>query len=299
MSGPIADMDIFSVVHGKYGEIYGLSGKRDGSGNKKFEVGARVYGVAGKRRQEAGMAAMEKIAMRSALTEKAASSLERMNIFMDTQVRVPSFAMPYQHRHTFVEFYFLRKGRCVYTVGDGYMPLQEGNIVLVRPGERHSSSYAGRENAERVVIFFKQEMVGPFLRMVPGMEALLAETTKIVLDKESIRTLEDILKKIAREQIMPGAVSLYAQQQYMMEILILLLNRGTVIHDAFVPAGEMEPDIQRALAYIGQEFAAPLTLESAAECAGLNPAYFSRKFHAITGVTFKEYLNGVRLKSAM
>lgn len=40
-------------------------------------------------------------------------------------------------------------------------------------------------------------------------------------------------------------------------------------------------------------------LTSAADFIGMNPAYFSRLFHSLTGMTFSQYLNRVRVEKAV
>ena len=45
-------------------------------------------------------------------------------------------------------------------------------------------------------------------------------------------------------------------------------------------------------------YALPLTLEEVAENISLSPTYLSRKFKKVTGVTFKEYLNYIRIKQS-
>lgn len=42
----------------------------------------------------------------------------------------------------------------------------------------------------------------------------------------------------------------------------------------------------------------PLTLEEVAGYCNLSPTYFSRKFRLITGQTFKEHVNYIRLRQA-
>ena len=57
-------------------------------------------------------------------------------------------------------------------------------------------------------------------------------------------------------------------------------------------------DIERALKYIALNTPRPLTLEEVADHCNLSATYFSRKFKLITGQTFKEHLNYIRLRQA-
>lgn len=60
----------------------------------------------------------------------------------------------------------------------------------------------------------------------------------------------------------------------------------------------IEGTIVEAKAYIRQYLSAPLTLEDVAEVFGYHPAYFSRCFHQFAGISFRQYLNDVRIEKA-
>lgn len=57
--------------------------------------------------------------------------------------------------------------------------------------------------------------------------------------------------------------------------------------------------ITRAIRYIEQNYARPITLNEVANLVYLNPEYFSRHFKKETGTNFNNYVNTVRLKQAL
>ncbi|MDR0896433.1 MAG: PocR ligand-binding domain-containing protein [Oscillospiraceae bacterium] len=66
----------------------------------------------------------------------------------------------------------------------------------------------------------------------------------------------------------------------------------------FTPAGPGQETIRRAIAHIARHYAEPLTLETVAAEAGLSPAYFSTLFKQVSGVSFRAYLNQVRVEES-
>ena len=56
--------------------------------------------------------------------------------------------------------------------------------------------------------------------------------------------------------------------------------------------------VKKAIHYISKNFATALTLESVASHVNLNPSYFSTMFKQSTGLSFKEYLNMVRIEES-
>ena len=59
-----------------------------------------------------------------------------------------------------------------------------------------------------------------------------------------------------------------------------------------------ELSVRNAAFYIRTHFRENPTMEKVAKIVALDPAYFSVKFHAAMGITFKKYLNEVKLKCA-
>lgn len=56
--------------------------------------------------------------------------------------------------------------------------------------------------------------------------------------------------------------------------------------------------IRKAMLYISEHFNTPLTLEETAAYVHLHPSYFSTLFKQLTGSSFKEYLNMVRIEES-
>lgn len=58
------------------------------------------------------------------------------------------------------------------------------------------------------------------------------------------------------------------------------------------------PYVRQAVALIRERFAEPISLEMAAEAAGITDTYMGRLFKQETGVYFTDYLNGIRIEAA-
>jgi hypothetical protein len=65
------------------------------------------------------------------------------------------------------------------------------------------------------------------------------------------------------------------------------------------PADRVDPRIERAIAWVRERLAAPISLADAAAVAHLSPSRFRHLFVAQTGVSFRAYLLWARVASAM
>lgn len=63
--------------------------------------------------------------------------------------------------------------------------------------------------------------------------------------------------------------------------------------------GRLDTSMRRALCYIEQRLAEPLSLDAVAVAVGMSPAAFSRKFKASLGQTFTSYVQALRLEQAI
>lgn len=55
-------------------------------------------------------------------------------IYVEKQVRVPSFSMSYEHIHTYCEFFYLKKGNCIYSVNKNLYHLSAGGRIYCDSG---------------------------------------------------------------------------------------------------------------------------------------------------------------------
>lgn len=63
-------------------------------------------------------------------------------------------------------------------------------------------------------------------------------------------------------------------------------------------SGMVDTRIRKAIRYITDHFAEPLTIGDLSEAAGLNPVYFGSLFKRCTGMSFRQYLTSIRLNQA-
>ena len=83
-----------------------------------------------------------------------------------------------------------------------------------------------------------------------------------------------------------------------LHLVMLLLRSGIFGYETMSEKEGYSADIERALKYIALNYQQSLTLEEVAGHCNLSSTYFSRKFKLITGRTFKEHLNYIRLRQA-
>lgn len=220
------------------------------------------------------------------------------DIFVEKKLRIPSFYMSYEHYHNYCELYYLKTGKCIYTIKGMEYQLKAGDFLIIAPGEPHFTRYEGQTSCERVV-FCCQKTAFPkeFQENFPEVIDILDKSCKITLEHKKQCETDSLIQRILQENNLKDEYS-SETIRYLLLCLFLTLKRDghfmvkTKIKETYSKA------INEAVEYITRNFSLPITLEDVAQQVGLSPTYFSKKFHLTTGSTFKKYLNEIRILQA-
>ena len=208
--------------------------------------------------------------------------------------------MTYEHVHPYCEIFYLKSGSCIYRVNNNTYHLTAGDAMIVAPGDSHCTSYEGLVPCERVIVYCKPEAIPQsFLEKHEGIYQNLIRSGKVILNKKGQIKVEGALLRMLEENNMPDKHSFELLGFLVMEMLLFLDRSGIFVCETLPVNDEISTDIADTLSYIAQNYQLPLSLEEVADQVNLSPTYLSRKFRKTTGVTFKEYINYIRIKQAV
>lgn len=220
-------------------------------------------------------------------------------IYIEKQVRVPTFTMTYEHFHTYCEIFYLKTGSCIYSVDNNLYHLTAGDVFIVTPGDTHCTRYEGLVPCERVVVYCMLDAIPEsFWAQHPDIHDNITRSGKVILVKKGQLQLEALLCRMLEENNIPDEYSYEFLILQAMELLLCIKRSGIFVYERLRQKGSISTDIEDALRYIAQNYSLPITLEEVSENINLSPTYLSKKFKKVTGVTFKEYVNFIRIKQA-
>ncbi len=233
------------------------------------------------------------------MAQEYSGSGKGSRVYVEKQVRVPNFAMSYQHSHEYYEFFYLKAGSCRYMTEGRIYHLEAGNMFIVHPGDRHSTSYQGKVPCERIVIYFKRELIdGEWWKEHADTDAFMGSSCKLSFSLKAKAVIERTLRAMLSENNMPDGYTSEILLLFMKQFLIDLVRRGTVMNDFVRSNDSFGRDIEAVIRYISENYAKPITLEEAAESINLAPTYFSRKFKSVTGSNFRDFVINIRIRQA-
>lgn len=208
------------------------------------------------------------------------------------------FHMAESHWHTHYELYYLLSGHCKIFINHTLYYVEPGDIIFLKPGEIHRTTYHSSPVNERVTINFDGEYIESIEKLCgKENEAYLFRNSKLTVPGGSRARVEELINRIEYEEAGQDCFSPLMKKGCFFELLVYL----TRCQEKEADQGKLElgeETIEAAAKYIYDHYQNPITLDEVAALSHMSPAYFSRKFKAVTGFGYKEYLTNIRIREA-
>lgn len=209
------------------------------------------------------------------------------------------------HIHDQIELLYVTEGRFIATVDGRPYDLAEGDLILFYSNAihhvislsepRHSYYCLQVRSTMLPSLSHRREASDYTMRFALNREELPCLWTRETLEGSEILTA---VRRLVEEYEHPGYASEIVMKCRMAEVLLALLRDGNALSQELAPANETTACLYRALIYIRQHFKEELEEQTIAKQFGISYSYFSRRFKQITGMSFKQYLNSLRIHYA-
>lgn len=212
--------------------------------------------------------------------------------------RGPFFNMKQAHFHDMHEIYYLISGERNFTINDRVFKINKGDLVIIPAGEMHRTTYFANNTHERVAIMFDDDLLGGLYEDY-GKDYIMQvlKSFYVPIPEGRQEYVEELMKRMLYEAEGIDEFSEYMKKIYFQELMLFIIRcfkNGPQVGEIDVT----NDIIQSAAKYIYENSDKNIGLNDVAEKFGMSSSYFSKKFKAITGFGFKEYLIGVRIKAA-
>lgn len=226
--------------------------------------------------------------------------------------RVPANSIATKdHIHELIEFLYVRKGSYTAFVNDTEYTIGKGDVLLIRSNAVHrvyskeepENEYyvlkfklsfifdlALEENAAQYVLRFALDKTGAktyWAAADPSGRAIRAAFDRLAEEYTRDSRCKDIsLKLCASSVVLETLRSILEDEEKSSEPSPSGANRN------------LTEQIYRTIKYVNRHYAEDIDAQACADRANMSYSYFSRSFKRITGKSFKEYLNFVRVNHA-
>lgn len=217
--------------------------------------------------------------------------------------RIGYFSMATDHLHDHYELYYLLSGERIYFIKDRSYRVMAGDLVFVDRNAVHKTLDSGWPDHDRVVLYISPGLFGD-LSVPPELAETLLEPFRWEVpllrlptaEGEAIRRMVD---EMVDEMVRPQAGSGQLLRHRALELLLQACRSrhlGQVRPADTEPA--LHPKAQAIVQYLNRHYQSPVTLTGVAADFRISPYYLSRLFKQMTGFTFSDYVNLLRIKEA-
>jgi len=219
-----------------------------------------------------------------------------------THFHVGMTRMPY-HWHPEMEILYVKEGQLSYLVDEQPVPLSTGDILILTPEQAHQiASHSPDVDVRRLTFsldglelpdyhVFQKEFVQPL------RNGLLAVPQVLHPDHPAHKRIYQILTELHTPPIYtPGyRVFFYGSVVYLCALLRPWCEKKA---DILPEIHIKNATVHKAIMYLHNQYAKPVTLNMVAKQVHLNPCYLSTLIKQETGMTFLQYLAKIRIEAA-
>jgi len=201
------------------------------------------------------------------------------------------------HYHPEYELTLIVKGKGRRLIGDNHEYFESGDLVLIGPGLPHTwvSDSSMKGKSEAVVIQFSVD----FIERFAGLDELSAINKLLLYAKQGIAfkgkysaAVKELIKRLPEKR---GVEKITGLMHILNELSKL---RSVPLASSFyqpLRGLENEKRINKVCQYIQKHAAEPLSIQKASVLINLSPSAFCKFFKRMTGKTFSDYVNDIRI----
>lgn len=219
-----------------------------------------------------------------------------------------------EHVHDYMQIWFVQKGCCEHYINDTRNLLVKGNLFVVPPFVKHKIKVIPGEEIKIIGCEFLTDFVSnnealadkndaffDFLFLEPFLVSTEAVKPRLHLTGKSQAKVEELMLEMLQE---------YNEEQkhYLMFIKADLLKLLAIMSREYEKLADNETGelfgryreaVTAAIKYINDNYTGSIYIENACKIAMMSQSYFTYLFKQITGNTFVEYVNNLRVGKAM
>ncbi|MBE1445404.1 helix-turn-helix domain-containing protein [Paenibacillus sp. OAS669] len=219
------------------------------------------------------------------------------NFSISVAKRAETYNFIKYHYHNFYEIYYLLAGERRYYIEDRTFLVKKGSLVFINKNQLHKTMEGSHPEHERVVLYFTDAFIKPFLQEQPDLLLPFQESCLLELNLQEQSRIEHILLELIREY---GNTGLHGRELYFKTLVVqlLLFSIRKLSESSEVPHSRLHRTILAVLDYCGLHYHEPISLHSVAERFHVSDSYLSRLFKQHTGFHFSEYIHAFRIREA-
>jgi AraC-like DNA-binding protein len=220
------------------------------------------------------------------------------SFFIERIKRTESFNMTANDCHDVYEIYYMLSGERYYFIKNRNYLVRKGDLVIINFNELHKTMDASNVVHERILINFRPKFLKDMPIKKDGVDLLScfrpSRILRLTLEEQHL--VETLLKKMIKEEnCRPIGYELHVKV-LLIELLLFIARYNSDHWECnFTFQNALHEKISEIVSFMCENYHEKITLRTIENQFFISPYYFSRSFKKITGFTFVEYLNRIRV----
>ncbi len=215
--------------------------------------------------------------------------------------------LTHNHRHEAIEILYMAAGLCDFYLNDTHFVTKPGDLIFCRSHDTHK--IVTREAKQN--LFYVLRIKPSMLYDLVAQDSTSSYAFHIILESGKYHWTKEELINSPIRTMFEQEIALYTSPvsyrdfalkigcfRIMLEILRDLSSDEGDLTEKSLGHGETAILILKAIRYIDRHYAEEIDAQKCSQLLNISYAYFCKKFKAITGKSFKNYLNLVRIHRA-
>lgn len=208
------------------------------------------------------------------------------------------------HWHDWYQIIYILQGEALLQVNDETSRVMKDDIIILKEGDIHSIYTEPSKKTEIFVIIFHADLIQNYNTLLFESKYILSFLNNSSSIISHIINTDNNHSKL--HNIMMGLYDEFTNKEngyelfvkgYLYQLIAILARNNTINSRSSFKEIELQK-LDKLFKYIETNYKENIDLKMAADILNLSYAYFSRYFKKITGRTFKEYLDYVRICEA-
>lgn len=213
------------------------------------------------------------------------------------------------HWHTSIEMLYFMQDSATVWVGSNCYKVNSGDLIIINAGEVHSVTAKKDATPTHLVLKVLPELL--YIASDDTFETqyllpftIAGFTQNRLIPKEDLKssTVVDLMNEVYNEFHMKQYGYELSIQANINKIFLWILrywqSQGMQLEQLFHHNTTDYKRLKKLFKYVNQHYHESISIKDMAELCNMNYSYFSRYFKKLTGKTFVEYVNYIRLTEA-
>jgi len=211
------------------------------------------------------------------------------------------------HIHNAIEMVYVAEGSFTAVLGESEYNIEEGDLLLIRTGVIHRLYSGNAESNSYYIIKIAPSLIFDFAVDSNAAKYILnlklGEGKKCKWTRAELEgtPLKAITEAVIREQFEDNYCNDIAIKSGCAQILMHILRETEGEGSSYAVSEATDEAIRliyKAIEHIYNNFQRKITALECSKVVGMSYSYFSRTFKSVTGKTFSEFIEDIRLDNA-